>query len=88
MYFANPGGDKIGRRRLDTHFRGICNLGANYTFDSEKKAYRFETQGPLQGTYMLLDEAILLDYEEDFSKHAPSNEVPRIRMVWKRERLS
>lgn len=59
MYFANPGGDKIGRRRLDTHFRGICNLGASYTFDSEKKAYRFETQGPLQGTYMLLDEASL-----------------------------
>jgi UDP-N-acetylglucosamine 1-carboxyvinyltransferase len=59
MYFANPGGDKIGRRRLDTHFRGICNLGANYTFDSGKKAYRFETQGPLQGTYMLLDEASL-----------------------------
>ena len=57
MYFANPGGDKIGRRRLDTHFRGICNLGASYKFDSEKKAYQFETAGRLQGTYMLLDEA-------------------------------
>ncbi len=57
MYFANPGGDKIGRRRLDTHFRGICNLGAEYAFDSEKLAYRFETKGRLQGTYMLLDEA-------------------------------
>lgn len=59
MYFANPGGDKIGRRRLDTHFRGICNLGATYEFDSEKKAYKFVTNGHLQGTYMLLDEASL-----------------------------
>ena len=57
MYFATPGGDKIGRRRLDTHFRGICNLGAKYGFDAEKKAYVFETEGHLQGTYMLLDEA-------------------------------
>ncbi len=57
MYFATPGGDKIGRRRLDTHFRGICNLGAKYDFDAEKKAYVFETEGRLQGTYMLLDEA-------------------------------
>ena len=57
MYFANPGGDKIGRRRLDTHFRGICNLGAEYTFDAEKKAYIFESKDRLQGTYMLLDEA-------------------------------
>ncbi len=59
MYFANPGGDKIGRRRLDTHFRGICNLGATYRFISEKKAYQFETTGRMQGTYMLLDEASL-----------------------------
>ena len=57
MYFATPGGDKIGRRRLYTHFRGICNLGAKYDFDAEKKAYVFETKGHLQGTYMLLDEA-------------------------------
>ena len=57
MYFANPGGDKIGRRRLDTHFRGICNLGAEYKFDAEKKAYIFESKDRLQGTYMLLDEA-------------------------------
>lgn len=57
MYFANPGGDKIGRRRLDTHFKGICNLGVEYALDAEKRAYRFETKGRLQGTYMLLDEA-------------------------------
>ncbi len=57
MHFATPGGDKIGRRRLDTHFRGICNLGAEYAFDAEKKAYTFETKGRLQGAYMLLDEA-------------------------------
>jgi len=57
MYFANPGGDKIGRRRLDTHFRGISNLGAEYAFDAEKRAYLFESKGRLKGTYMLLDEA-------------------------------
>lgn len=57
MYFASPGGDKIGRRRLDTHFRGICKLGAEYEFDAEKRAFKFVTKGRLQGTYMLLDEA-------------------------------
>ena len=57
VFYATPGGDKIGRRRLDTHFRGISNLGATFTYDSEKKAYRFETADRLQGTYMLLDEA-------------------------------
>ena len=57
MHFATPGGDKIGRRRLDTHFKGICNLGAEYAFDTEKKAYTFVTKGRLRGTYMLLDEA-------------------------------
>ena len=57
MYFASPGGDKIGRRRLDTHFRGICKLGAEYEFDAGKRAFKFETKGRLQGTYMLLDEA-------------------------------
>lgn len=59
MYFASPGGDKIGRRRLDTHFRGICGLGATYAFDAGRRAYRFESKGRLQGTYMLLDEASL-----------------------------
>ena len=57
MHFATPGGDKIGRRRLDTHFRGICNLGAEYAFDAEKKAYTFESKARMQGAYMLLDEA-------------------------------
>ena len=57
MYFASPGGDKIGRRRLDTHFRGICKLGAEYEFDAGKRAFKFVTKGHLQGTYMLLDEA-------------------------------
>ena len=51
-----PGGDKIGRRRLDTHFIGIQKLGANFTYDSDQKLYKIETNG-LQGTYMLLDEA-------------------------------
>lgn len=59
MYFANPGGDKIGRRRLDTHFRGIGKLGATYRFISEKKAYKFEASSRMKGSYMLLDEASL-----------------------------
>ena len=57
MYYATPGGDKIGRRRLDTHFRGLGNLGATFAFDQVKQAYRFQSNGRLRGTYMLLDEA-------------------------------
>lgn len=57
MFYATPGGDKIGRRRLDTHFKGLSNLGAIFSFDEEKLAYKFESNGQLKGTYMLLDEA-------------------------------
>ena len=53
---AEPGGDKIGRRRLDTHFQGMVNLGATFQYDSKLLAYRFSCKH-LQGTYMLLDEA-------------------------------
>jgi len=51
-----PGGDKIGRRRLDTHFIGFMNLGAAFDFDSKEDFYRVQTKG-LKGCYMLLDEA-------------------------------
>ncbi len=51
-----PGGDKIGRRRLDTHFIGIQKLGADFNFDADKKLYRIEAK-KLKGSYMLLDEA-------------------------------
>ncbi len=51
-----PGGDKIGRRRLDTHFRGFEALGAEFTFDSKQSSYRVEAR-QLKGCYMLLDEA-------------------------------
>ena len=51
-----PGGDKIGRRRLDTHLLGIQNLGAEFSFSPEKKLYEI-TASKLQGSYMLLDEA-------------------------------
>ena len=51
-----PGGDKIGRRRLDTHFIGFQNLGAKFNFDSNENFYRVDAQH-LKGTYMLLDEA-------------------------------
>ncbi len=51
-----PGGDKIGRRRLDTHFIGLQKLGASFDFDS-KKGFTRVTAQKLKGTYMLLDEA-------------------------------
>lgn len=54
--YAKPGGDKIGRRRLDTHFVGIQKLGATLTYDQQKQAYALQTQD-LEGAYMLLDEA-------------------------------
>ena len=54
--YAKPGGDKIGRRRLDTHFQGMVNLGATFTYDQDLLAYRFESKH-LKGAYMLLDEA-------------------------------
>lgn len=51
-----PGGDKIGRRRLDTHFLGIQKLGAEFTYDPDNKKYDI-TAEKLKGCYMLLDEA-------------------------------
>lgn len=51
-----PGGDKIGRRRLDTHFIGLQKLGAHFDFDSSKGFTRVTTD-KLKGAYMLLDEA-------------------------------
>jgi UDP-N-acetylglucosamine 1-carboxyvinyltransferase len=51
-----PGGDKIGRRRLDTHFIGFQKLGANFDFDSEENFYTVEAK-ELKGSHMLLDEA-------------------------------
>jgi UDP-N-acetylglucosamine 1-carboxyvinyltransferase len=51
-----PGGDKIGRRRLDTHFLGFQKLGAKFNFDSTEHLFHIDAT-KLQGTYMLLDEA-------------------------------
>ncbi len=51
-----PGGDKIGRRRLDTHFIGFEKLGAKFNYDAEEKLYQIDASN-LKGTYMLLDEA-------------------------------
>ena len=53
---SKPGGDKIGRRRLDTHFLGIQKLGANFNYDENRGVYEI-TADTLNGTYMLLDEA-------------------------------
>jgi UDP-N-acetylglucosamine 1-carboxyvinyltransferase len=52
-----PGGDKIGRRRLDTHFLGLEKLGASFNYNHDKKLYEITAQTGLKGTYMLLDEA-------------------------------
>lgn len=56
-YMPKPGGDKIGRRRLDTHFIGFQALGAEFNFDTDDKFYTVEAPNGLEGTYMLLDEA-------------------------------
>lgn len=57
-YFPRPGGDKIGRRKVDTHITGLINLGATLSTPADNRAYLLES-GPegLVGTYMLLDEA-------------------------------
>jgi UDP-N-acetylglucosamine 1-carboxyvinyltransferase len=55
-YIPKPGGDKIGRRRLDTHFEGFINLGAKFRYNKEEYFYGVEAD-KLTGTYMLLDEA-------------------------------
>ena len=55
-YIPKPGGDKIGRRRLDTHFEGFINLGAKFRYNKEEHFYGVEAK-KLKGTYMLLDEA-------------------------------
>ena len=55
-YIPKPGGDKIGRRRLDTHFEGFIKLGASFRYNKEDHFYGVEAKR-LKGTYMLLDEA-------------------------------
>lgn len=55
-YIPKPGGDKIGRRRLDTHFEGFINLGATFRYNKEDHFYGVEAS-KLKGAYMLLDEA-------------------------------
>ena len=57
-YFAKPGGDKIGRRKIDTHISGLVGLGASAEYVSERKSYLLESgERGLRGAYMLLDEA-------------------------------
>jgi len=55
-YIPKPGGDKIGRRRLDTHFEGFIKLGAKFRYNKEDYFYGVEAD-KLKGAYMLLDEA-------------------------------
>ena len=56
-YIPRPGGDKIGRRRLDTHFEGFIRLGASFRYNREEYFYGVEAEDGLKGTDMLLDEA-------------------------------
>ena len=56
-YIPRPGGDKIGRRRLDTHFEGFIRLGAKFRYNREEYFYGVEAENGLTGTDMLLDEA-------------------------------
>ena len=56
-YIPKPGGDKIGRRRLDTHFEGFINLGAKFRYNREDHFYGVEAPDGLIGANMLLDEA-------------------------------
>lgn len=57
VYFAKPGGDKIGRRKIDTHITGLMTLGAKMVYDQSMKAYLLTAPQGLEGEYMLLDEA-------------------------------
>ena len=56
-YFPKPGGDKIGRRRVDTHIDGFIKLGAHCEYDSGKRAYHLTVPDGLEGRFLLLDEA-------------------------------
>ena len=56
-WFAKPGGDKIGRRRVDTHLSGMVTLGAQMDYDANRRAFHLTSNGRLTGRYMLLDEA-------------------------------
>ncbi|TAE52121.1 MAG: UDP-N-acetylglucosamine 1-carboxyvinyltransferase [Bacteroidetes bacterium] len=56
-FIPRPGGDKIGRRRLDTHFWGFQQLGAQFEYDEKAGIFKVNAQGRLKGAYMLLDEA-------------------------------
>ena len=56
-WFAKPGGDKIGRRRVDTHLDGMVKLGAAMDYDAVRRAFHLTSDGRLTGRYMLLDEA-------------------------------
>ncbi|MCX8112610.1 MAG: UDP-N-acetylglucosamine 1-carboxyvinyltransferase [Bacteroidia bacterium] len=56
-YFPRPGGDKIGRRRIDTHLLGFTSLGATLSYDSHQEVYHLVASRRLRGTFILLEEA-------------------------------
>ena len=56
-FVPKPGGDKIGRRRLDTHFEGFMKLGADFRYNKEERFYGVEAPNGLKGDFMLLEEA-------------------------------
>lgn len=56
-YIPRPGGDKIGRRRIDTHFEGFIKLGAQFEYHAKERFYQVDAPEGLKGAYMLLDQA-------------------------------
>ncbi|HLS12581.1 MAG TPA: UDP-N-acetylglucosamine 1-carboxyvinyltransferase [Flavobacteriaceae bacterium] len=56
-FIPRPGGDKIGRRRIDTHFEGFIKLGAAFEYQEQEQFYKVSAPDGLTGTYMLLDQA-------------------------------
>jgi UDP-N-acetylglucosamine 1-carboxyvinyltransferase len=56
-FIPKPGGDKIGRRRVDTHFEGLMKLGAQFQYDRETHFYGVTSENRLKGAYILMDEA-------------------------------
>ncbi len=78
-YFPKPGGDKIGRRKVDTHIQGMLNLGATLDYDSNLEAYLLSApEGGLQGCDMLLDEASVTGTANIIMAAAMAHGVSRI----------
>ncbi len=78
-YFPKPGGDQIGRRKVDTHIQGLMALGADTAYDATMSSFKLTApEGGLKGTYMLLDEASVTGTANIIMAAALSNGVTTI----------